>query len=232
MYFTLFVMLVTAQAEASPTVESKVFHMDSQWRAIEASPRIVDRTREGGTGSSVIVGVKDGFAYALTAAHVVRDSSKLDAEFFLRDRSGSSHTVTGVLVLAKNPAADLALLQIPLGPATPKPPVLKLAEPGNRPKHYPVPVLSVGCDDGFSARCHEDQLLAKRFVRRPEKRVAFFWETRNASVHGRSGGPLLDQDLKVIGICAANRNDRGYFGHIDEIHAWLKKEYSWLWTQK
>ena len=47
---------------------------------------------------------------------------------------------------------------------------------------------------------------------------------------GRSGGPLLNLDGQVIGICAATSLGKGYYVHLSEIHAGLKTAgYDWLW---
>ena len=91
-------------------------------------------------------------------------------------------------------------------------------------------MLAVGCDDGGSSRCTDDTAIARTMLRRRENKVAFFWETSAKSLRGRSGGPLLDNEGLVIGICSGTQGERGYYTHIDEIHAWLKPlGYEWLW---
>jgi hypothetical protein len=83
--------------------------------------------------------------------------------------------------------------------------------------------------NGEVATAWKDQLLAKRFLRKSPTAVAFVWETERPPEPGRSGGPLLDDRTRVIGICAANQGGHGYYAHHDEILAALKGDgYGWL----
>ena len=182
----------------------------------------------------MIVAIKDGHAWALSAAHVVHNGAAFEAEMFLRTSyPAPNYTLGGVKIVAQNATADLVLMKIPLDEQkAPPPPVLKLAQPGVRPKKFPFPALSIGCDDGFSTRCYDVNIQGKHF--RPESsKAAFFWESKETSGHGRSGGPLLDKSGNVIGICAANMDGMGYFAYCDEIHAWLKSSGNeWIWKDE
>ena len=74
-------------------------------------------------------------------------------------------------------------------------------------------------------------VLARRVVRRPGGALGVFWETESAPVGGMSGGPLLDREGAVIGVCSAVSlaNGRGYFTHADEILAALAgSDHRWL----
>lgn len=256
MTFATFLTLATfatAQTESSALIVSDIFKDDLQWRAIEACPRIRDIRTTGGTGSSVVVAIKDNAIWALTVNHVVSGAVRIDAEFFVRaSYPAAEHTLHDVQVMERSATADLALLRIPfakktmpplsaehlalvgIGGVAPvermvPPPALPLAKPGQRPKKFPFDALAVGCDEGFSARCLLDKVEAKRFIRRTNGN-AIFWETYLMSRHGRSGGALLDAQGHVIGLCAGNQNYKGYYVHTDEIHAWLKSAgYEWLW---
>jgi S1-C subfamily serine protease len=222
-----------AQPEGSPIVKSEMFTADMQWKAIEASPRVRVSVATGGTGSAVNVGIKDRFLYALTALHVVQENRNISIELFSRAKTGTFQTLKDVSVIAKSAAADLALLKVPLDENEEDPPTLRLTAPGKRPKVFPFAALTVGCDNGFSANCLENLVLARRLIRRPESEAALFWEAQQPSRLGRSGGPLIDKEGLVIGICAANQSGAGYFAYTDEIHAWLKSErgYDWLWQE-
>jgi S1-C subfamily serine protease len=168
----------------------------------------------------------------LTAAHAVATPGVREVHYFTQESYPERAKVfTRVTTVATWPAADVALLSVAVGdwPA----PVLKLAGPGQRPKTFPTTALSVGCTAAGSPTAREEQIQAKRLVRRPEGAVAFFWQCQAASLPGRSGGPLLDRNGRVIGLAAATQSGRGFYAHLDEILAALKKhDYSWLWENK
>ena len=135
-----------------------------------------------------------------------------------------------MVVVVRLQAADVALLKVAM---TDSPPTLKLAAPGRRPKAFTVPVFSVGCTDGDAPTAAPDTLRAKRIVRRPGDEVAFFWETSTPGRRGRSGGPLIDENNRVIGVCSATQDGNAYYAHLDEIQAGLKRfGYAWLYDGK
>ena len=77
-----------------------------------------------------------------------------------------------------------------------------------------------------------ETVAAKLLKRANDVPEAFFWQTAAKPEKGRSGGPLLDADGRVIGICAATQDEKGYFTHLDEILAGLKTaKYEWLWAK-
>jgi S1-C subfamily serine protease len=204
---------------------------DAEWAAIEACPQV--SVPDSSTGTGVVIGQKDDRAYLLTAAHVV----PLDGvviRFTTREKYPAAVWSVGsptAEVVARWPDPDVALVRL----AVPKDRtlrVLPLAGPGQRPKRFPFDGRSVGLtpgDNGLAATARAERVLAKRFVRRPGREPAFFWETQDPPEPGRSGGPLLDDAGRVIGLCAANRDGRGYFTHLDEILAALKRDgHGWL----
>jgi S1-C subfamily serine protease len=223
--------LFALAAPPGPTVPSRDFPDDLQWRAVLACTRVSTTTGAYGNATGVTVGLKDGIAYVLTAAHAVAAPDAREAHYFTRDSyPARAKTFPKVAVALSLPAADVALLKVPVGdwPA----PVLQLARPGRRPKAFPATALSVGCTDAGPPTCSAEVLRAKRLVRRPGD-VAFFWESEVMPRPGRSGGPLVDPNGRVIGLCAASQGGRGYYTHLDEILAGLKKNGdSWLWDEK
>jgi S1-C subfamily serine protease len=126
---------------------------------------------------------------------------------------------------------DLALVRFKIDKE--EVPVLPLAAPGQRPKTFPAKALSVGATEGTVPTVEAETIAAKKLVRseKDPEQVAFFWEMERPTTSGRSGGPLLDANGRVIGVCIANQFGKGYFVHLDEILAALKRddgEYSWL----
>lgn len=130
-------------------------------------------------------------------------------------------------------AVVLAVLRLP--PVPPPPPPLKLPPPGKRPKRFPFDAVSVGCSGGAAPSCLAETIRAKRFAR-DEKNAddfgSFVWEATRTQQAGRSGGPLVAADGRVLGVCRAKSATHGYYTHLDEIQAVLKeKGFAWLWAE-
>jgi S1-C subfamily serine protease len=120
----------------------------------------------------------------------------------------------------------------------------RLAPPLERPKRFPTQAFAVGCDLPKDMKpslptVTATTLIGKRLKRagpdRAGSEMAILWETETPHAPGRSGGPLLDKDGRVIGICLANDTgiNHGLFTHLDEIQAWMKKNgYAWVVDNK
>ncbi len=212
-----------------PTVDSAVRWVDQQWEAITACPRVITRSGARAAATGVTIGVRGGYAYVLTAQHAVPGAEEREVQFFTRESYPlPAVKIRGVQVLTRWDDSDLALLKVKLGPDSCG--VLPLAGVGQRPKKFPVEVLSIGCSLGEPPTVRAETIVAKKPARRPGGGIAFFWELAAAPVPGRSGGPLLDNEGRVIGVCAAGRSGRGYYTHLDEILAALANDSNeWLW---
>src|SRR6478672_1873279 len=75
--------------------------------------------------SGVTVGIRDGFAYVLTAGHAVGQERELKVEFFHEDERGKVEKISGrdlpstnISVAARLVTADFAILKILLPPKT------------------------------------------------------------------------------------------------------------------
>lgn len=198
---------------------------DALWAARLACPKVSVPGQLAGSG--VVVGVKDEFAYVLTAAHVVAFDG-IEVQFTSRAAYPKpAWFADRPEVVARWPDPDVALVGFKTGSRTV--PRLPLAGPGQRPKTFPVSAWSVGVGSGEAATVRVERVLAKAFVRREKAGPAFFWETEQPPEPGRSGGPLLDDHGRVIGIAVADRGGRGYYAHLDEILAALKRDgHGWL----
>ncbi len=204
--------------------------IDAHWALLLACPKVETPGNTVGTG--VVIGVKDGFAYVLTASHVV-PFAHASVQFASPETYPQAAWVSAKAeILARWPDPDLAVLRFPVGKR--EVPILRLAPSWQRPKTFPVNVVTVGLGQ-VGARRREastertDVLEAKEFVYREGKEPAFFWRTQLPSERGRSGGPLLDQQGRVIGIAVAVRGGCGYYSHHDEIVAALKRsDLGWL----
>jgi S1-C subfamily serine protease len=199
--------------------------VEARWAVILACPVV---SMPGvGNGTGVVVGVKDGFAYVLTAAHTAQ-SERIEVKFTSREHYPKAAWFgEGAVVIGRWPDPDFALVRFPIGKR--EVPILPVAPAWQRPKEFPVGGLSVGVGSGEASTALPELIEGKEFVRRPEKGPAFFWQTAEPPEPGRSGGPLLDSRGRVIGITVAFRGKVGYYAHHDEIVAALKREgFGWL----
>ena len=201
----------------------------AQWEAIAASPRLVGKSKLRTSATAVVIAQKDEYAYALTAYHALADSGERECQFFTpQSYPEPSRTEKADMIAAYSKSADFALLKILAG-KMPVPQVA-LALPGERPKRFPFDAVSIGCTYGSPPTALAEKIGDKRFARKNDFEKAFFWETAKCPEPGRSGGPLFSADGKVIGLCAAAKDGKGYYCHLDEILAVLKAEgYAWIW---
>lgn len=198
--------------------------IDAHWTALLASPGVSVPGVKDGTG--VVIGVKDGFGYLLTAEHVAA-ADRLELRFTSREHYPKTVWYGAGTVIARWPDPDVALVKFPLeGHDVP---VVQLGPAWQRPKAFPAPALAVGAANGRAVTGQPDTILKKEFVRRDGKQPAFFWRTERPSEPGQSGGPLLDARGRVIGVTVAVRGGAGYHAHHDEIVAALKRDgHGWL----
>jgi len=222
-------LLAGPQAVSPAVARDAVLPVAAQWQAVAACPRVVIG-RNISFGTAVVVGHHDGYAYLLTAAHVIDGDQTREFQFFTRESYPQpARTVTGGSVLLRSEKPDFALIRVKVSEPLPQ---LKLAGPGQRPKRFPFAAVSVGCPLGGWPQARAESIAAKVLARAKDVPTAFFWRTATPPERGRSGGPLLDSAGRVIGLCAANQDGKGYFTHLDEILAGLKKaKYEWLWAK-
>jgi S1-C subfamily serine protease len=225
---TAFLLSAAIAAPPGPVAADAALPADAQWAAIAACPRVGGGPGEVAAATAACVGCRDGFAYLLTAAHAVPKGEARAYEFFARDTyPRPARTLTRGEVVLRLADADVALVKLPVGAAPV--PALRLAPAGARPRRFPFAALSVGCPDGLPPRCRGERVVGKPLVRRPGGGAAFYWQAAAPPVGGMSGGPLLDGEGRVVGVCAAARGGQGYFAHADEILAGLKAAgYAWV----
>lgn len=187
-------------------------------------------TGDSGRATAFVVGRKNDSLYLLTADHAVDPATLGTTRFeFAGAHRKEKIVLRGAKAVIRRPIADLALLEIPIDKAE-SVSMLVLLSPGTHPKKFPFAGYSLGYSDGGDASLQRENLFGKRLAVRREDEVAFFWQAEKAQARGRSGGPLVDSEGRVIGICAATALGKGYYVHVTEIHAALKTEgFEWLW---
>ena len=212
---------VTAGAVLSP---------QAQWDAITACPRVVTKGKNTTAATAVVIGQKDQYAYVLTADHVLAEPGAREFQFFTPKsypEPDPALTLGKDVLVVSSKIGDFALLKIPIGDKQVR--HAMLASPTGRPKRYPFDAVSIGCTLGSPPSAQAEKIRDKRFVSKNDFETAFFWESATSPEVGRSGGPLFSADGKVIGLCAAAKDGKGYYCHLDEILFKLKPEYAWLW---
>src|SRR4051812_33660957 len=107
--------------------------LDARWALLLACPKVSAPGTADGTGG--VIGVKDGFAYVLTANHVAA-SDRVEVAFTSRQTyPRPTWYGDGAAVVARWPDPDLALVRFPTRGRDV--PVLPLAPPWQRPKAFP-----------------------------------------------------------------------------------------------
>ena len=165
-------------------------------------------------GSGAFIGQKGAFAYVLTAEHVI-DIGELTIETFHRDPTGTAIATKADVVL-RSLSADLAVIRVPISNDLPVP--LKVSSL-NRDPAIDRPAVLLGCANGDSP----GWMVFHVHSETERSQGAKFWLTQEAPRPGQSGGPLVDADGYLIGVCSASWGDQGLFGSTEEIHALLKR---------
>lgn len=178
-------------------------------------------------GSGVVVGKRAGFLYVLTAAHVVEGSKRIEISVPIGTK-GDAKPVGMAELLLKCRSQDFALLRVQSkDDVKPVPIAARQVDQSG-----PIEWTSIGIGlEGVEVR--NEQVIGKKLLRKPDGSTTFVWECRDKPEFGRSGGPLIDTEGQLMGICSGTQNGKGYYCHVDEIVAVLvKRDYAWLCERK
>lgn len=211
------------------TLDSADFSRARQEAAVTATVRVVNVTTDA-EGCGALVGRGGPFVYVLTANHVVDGAEELAVTTFsARSYPKPANVSRSARVLARDEAADLAVLRLPAADAPPG--CLKICPPGRVPRGSGFAGLSVGCTGDEPPACRLETVRGKRKVRKPGvDGSAWYWETGREPAKGRSGGPLLDKGGYLVGVCSGASAGKGYYSHPEEVQRFLKQNgLRWLY---
>ncbi|MDY3552157.1 serine protease [Gemmata sp. JC717] len=182
-------------------------------RGVSATVKVTSAADDK-TGSGVVIRRTKTQAFVLTAAHVVEKAKVVEVQVAgTKDKPG---TTLKAEVLERGAAADLAVLRLT---ADGVPEAVPLAPVGGKPKL----VLSVGWEKGAAPGALDEVLKGQVRLRKPgAANVVTCFETVRKQAEGRSGGPLLDECGRVIGVATGHDGKTGYYVHADEVRSFLK----------
>lgn len=214
----LALLYLPAEIEA---INAPGFTKEQQVAAVRGTVRIVNRGQNF-EGSGALIGRIGPLGYVLTANHVVAGAERVDVELFSARSYPRPEEVIPSDVIARAPDIDLALVEVPLRNLPPG--MIRVCPLASRPVEQAFAALSVGCTDGKAPECRTERVTGNKQIRRPDAATAaWVWQAEQASIRGRSGGPLIDTKGFLIGVCSGTGKERGYYSHLDEVHAFLKR---------
>lgn len=186
---------------------------------------IQNHSRDGQANGAIVAQSRTGID-VLTVAHLVEKGDKLSVTIYAPGPGGllQPHLVRWPDVsvgkfLDKN-KQDLALLRVDMKGA-PKLAVLQLAAPEVVPAAKRFEAYSLACLTAQGAIARPELVLEASKV--PQKSKAEFWKVEAKPELGRSGGPLVDAEGRLLGICSGADRNAGYYTHLSEIRSFLEK---------
>ena len=202
-------------------VDAPNFPAKLQERAVTATVRL-NNTTQPCDGSGVLVGRAGPVVYVLTAAHLADKDDKIEASVFTKDSFPRAAHVYKGEVIARQEEQDLAVVRFITSDELPD--SLRPYSLAQIPDAKDFPGLTVGCKDGEAPMCLAVVVAGKKRVRRRAgEGTALVWELTPAPKAGRSGGPLLDREGRLLGVCSGAGDGKGYYAHAEAVYSFLKQ---------
>ncbi len=168
-------------------------------------------------GTATVIKSQDGVTTLLTVGHIFRNSGDkpiIEVDIY-NPKTGKVEKVVGKIV-KYDLAEDLGVFTFESRYVFP---VISIA-PLNERQVVNQRVMSYGCSDG---EC--PTVLNQKITRLNRYLGSDNIECTGVPTQGRSGGPLMDTQGRVIGVCqAADQHDqRGVYSGTKPIHEFLKR---------
>jgi S1-C subfamily serine protease len=204
------------------------FSKEQQERALALTVRLRNEVRHS-RGSGVLLGNGGPNVYVLTASHVVAGAREVDVEVFSTSsypRPAKVYRSAEVVGRSRERALDLALIRFSASDFLGE--KLQLGQQKSYPPSFAA--ISVGCSAGGPPSCSVETVVGARLARREgQQNPVLYWETKERTARGRSGGPLLDARGRLIGLCCGSNEEAGYYCHIEDIVRFLNEQgVKWL----
>jgi S1-C subfamily serine protease len=206
-----------------PTVPAADFSKERQRAAVAATVRIVNGSRKV-EGSGVVIGQKGSRVYILTAQHLIVGAKRLEITTYSQNSPPKPQKVyhSGRVIAESSDMRDIALIRLITDDRMPG--TALLCPPRLLPDANPFTALTVGFPEGKPPVCVVDEVVGKKRVRRPGiDRAASFWEVNRKHLEGGSGGPMIDRQGYLLGVCSGTNQEKTYYCHAEEIRAFLKE---------
>jgi S1-C subfamily serine protease len=226
----LALLIVAVLPSEIDILPSAVFPKALQTTAVTGTVRVVNATTKV-EGSGALIGRSGPYIYILTANHVANRADRLELSVFTGESYPKADRVyRNGEVVAQSAKGDLALVRLATQDAMPA--MLRICPPKRIPDGKDFAALSVGCEREMPTVGLET-VKGKRLIRKRDNEPAgAYWEIAAAQARGRSGGPLLDREGRVIGICSGVGDGKGYYTHTEQLHRFLRQHgYSWLYEE-
>jgi serine protease Do len=211
-------------------VDSRDFPKETQVRAVTGTVRVVNGAKAEGSG--VLLKRNGPLVYVLTANHVVDGAKRVEVSTYSAATHPRPAGTYRADVIAQAGGPDLAVLRFTT--ADDMPGSVPICPVSKVPEGQKFTALSVGCAAGAAPSVALENVLARRRVRRPGADAGLLcWQTEKTPARGRSGGPLLDRRGLLIGLDSGAGDGKGYYVHVEEVHAFLKRNgLDWLYEEK
>ena len=190
-------------------------------RVRAASVRVRNTTQQT-VANGVVIGQSGRTYFVLTVAHGFKEDDKLDVDFF--PAKGDAQAVADAKVVVRTDpfGQDVAVIRVEAKNQLTLE-KLRLAPAGALPKP-PFAGFSFACPQIGAADSQAEKILQSKFVqKKPGARDTQFWIVEAAPELGRSGGPLVDAQGQLLGICSGGNDKVGFYTHAGEIRQILEK---------